>query len=80
MSFPALVNVMTCPALFARFQVVPPSLVISMSTFVPVGSHVIADSSVTWLIERASLCVLDVTIAEFDDGAFPSNQQHHCHW
>ncbi len=67
-SVPAFVNVMTCPALFARFQVVPPSLVISMSTLVPVGSHVIAESSVTWLIDRASLCVLEVTIAEFDDG------------
>tara|TARA_B000000437_G_scaffold208871_1_gene177526 strand:- start:52 stop:375 length:324 start_codon:yes stop_codon:yes gene_type:complete len=68
MSFPALVNVMTCPALFARFQVVPPSLVISRSTLVPVGSQVIAESSVTSLIERASLCILDVTIAELDDG------------
>ena len=68
MSVPALENVTASPALFARFQVVPPSLVISKSTVVPVGSHVIAESSVTSLIALESLTVLDVTVEELDDG------------
>ena len=65
---PVLENVTAWPTLFAGFQVVPPSLVTSMSTLVPVGSHVITESSVTSLIPLESVSVLEVTVAEIDEG------------
>ena len=65
---PVFANVITCPALLARFQVVPPSLVISKSTDVPAGSHVAANPNLNSLIGRLSVSMLDVIVALLDEG------------
>ena len=67
---PLFAKFITCPALLARFHVVPPSLVISKSTEVPVGSHVAANPNFSWFTGLFSVLMLDVIVALFEEG-FP---------
>ena len=65
---PAFANVIVCPALLARFQVVPPSLVISKSMEVPAGSHVAVNPNLNSLSGRFSVSMLDVIVELVDEG------------
>ena len=58
---PALAKVIACPCI-AGFQVVPPSLVISNSMLVALGSYVIAVASDISVIDRVRVTKDEVTM------------------